>query len=172
MHQVNCAAGALCSGSVIIGPREPPRRHPPGGGSPRPGQGPGNFPEIPEIPPPARGAPGGPKSAQNRAEIWPQIGPKIGPFWTRFWRPIYILLYYRNPPRGARFDPPFGVHFGAPRGGPPGGPPGGAKKCTFFWVFNNSPSRDSLSPFFAPPILGQFGTVWGTPPWDSVYRTA
>ena len=25
-----------------------------------------------------------------------------------------------------------------------GVPPGGAKKCTFFWVFNNSPSRDKM----------------------------
>ena len=40
---------------------------------------------------------------------------------------------------------------------PPGGPPRGGKKCTFFWVFNNSPSRDSLVPFFSPPFLGQFG---------------
>jgi len=28
------------------------------------------------------------------------------------------------------------------------GTPKKAKKCTFFWVFNNSPSRDSLVPFF------------------------
>ena len=32
----------------------------------------------------------------------------------------------------------------------PGAPPGRAKKCTFFWVFNNSPSRDSLGHFFRP----------------------
>ena len=30
------------------------------------------------------------------------------------------------------------------------GTPKNPKKCTFFWVFNNSPSRDSLGPFFGP----------------------
>ena len=46
---------------------------------------------------------------------------------------------------------------GVPGQGPQGGPPRGAKKCTFFWVFNNSPSRDKNLDFFHPPgraILG------------------
>lgn len=50
---------------------------------------------------------------------------------------------------------------GPPLETPPGTPRPGPrvhKKCTFFWVFNNSPSRDSLVAFF-----GQFGTVWDTP---------
>ena len=71
----------------------------------------------------------------------------MGPFWG----PIYIYLYLEPPFWGAQP----GVHFGAPRGGPPRG----AKKCTFFWVFNNSPSRDSLGPFFRTPVLGQFGVL-------------
>ena len=39
----------------------------------------------------------------------------------------------------------------------PRGAPRGAKKCTFFWVFNNSPSRDK--------ILGQFLGPPGHPVW-------
>ena len=39
---------------------------------------------------------------------------------------------------------------GGPHRGPPGGPPG-PPPCTFFWVFNNSPSRDSFGPLFWPP---------------------
>ena len=51
---------------------------------------------------------------------------------------------------------------GPPGEGPPGGaPPGGAKKCTFFWVFNNSPSRDSFGPPENPG--GPGGALPGTP---------
>jgi len=62
----------------------------------------------------------------------------------------------------------------APLGGPPGGPPRGAKTCTFFWAFNNSPSRDSLglpggpgdTPA-GPPILAPIrGTCGGQCLWD------
>ena len=76
---------------------------------------------------------------------------------------------------------------GTPLETPPGTPRPGPrvhKKCTFFWVFNNSPSRDSLVGFFGqfgtvwePPSLGQSGTVWAYPrenwqlPRISVYRT-
>jgi len=88
------------------------------------------------------------------------MGPKMGPFWDPFLG-LYIKVLQLNPPfwgvpGGVPGDPPWGP----PWGGPPGGPPGGGKKCTFFWVFNNSPSRDSLGPPEAPP-----GTPPG-PPWD------
>ena len=82
----------------------------------------------------------------------------MGPFGGH----LDYILYYRPPLWGG----PPGVPFLAPRGAPP---PRGAKKCTFFWVFNNSPSRDSLGHFFHPPILGQFGTVWDYADLDSVY---
>ena len=71
----------------------------------------------------------------------------MGPFWSPSGG-LYIYYFVLQTPlfggsaRG-RFLPPLGT----PLGGPPGDPPGG-KKCTFFWVFNNSPSRDSLGPFF------------------------
>ena len=42
--------------------------------------------------------------------------------------------------------------------GPPGGPRGGSR-CTFFWVFNNSPSRDSRNP---PDGFS------GVPPWGGI----
>ena len=55
----------------------------------------------------------------------------------------------------------------APRGPREGGVPGGVKKCTFFWVFNNSPSRDRMAPRAGrdglatpspgPPYLGPHG---------------
>ena len=64
----------------------------------------------------------------------------MGPFGGH----LDYILYYRPPLWGG----PPGVPFLAPRGAPP---PRGAKKCTFFWVFNNSPSRDSLGPLFWPP---------------------
>jgi len=65
----------------------------------------------------------------------------------------------------------------------PGGPPGGAKKCTFFWVFNNSPSRDRILLFWHfwsksgppgdPPFWGLFwgSEIWGyyAPPGGSVF---
>ena len=59
-----------------------------------------------------------------------------------------------RPPRGPPGPPPHpGGSGGGSRGGtggPPGTPPGprGAKKCTFFWVFNNSPSRDKDGTLF------------------------
>ena len=62
---------------------------------------------------------------------------------------------------------------GTPLGPPVGGPPwggraaGGAKKCTFFWVFNNSPSRDNLKFFFprGPPRDPHFGPPPDPPFW-------
>ena len=74
-------------------------------------------------------------------------------------------------PRGAPRDPPkwpilalfpFPTNtIGGSWGVGQNGPPGGAKKCTFFVVLNNSPSRDSLGPFFGPPIFGpgQFASL-------------
>lgn len=121
-------------------------------GAPRaPGPPPGKFP--------APGAHFGPLPD-------PSLGPILGPFWGLY---IYYLVYIGPPQRGLP-----GVPFWAPPGGPPGGPPRGAKKCTFFWVFNNSPSRDSLVPFFGsrrvppgPPLLGP---IQGYVGWDSAYR--
>ena len=95
------------------------------------------------------------------------MGPKMGPFRPPkkdpFWRHIY-MFYITNPPKrgsqeGSKMDPPGGPPRGVPRG-----PARGGKKCTFFWVFNNSPSRDSLGPFFPPPGQAGFGTVWRAPP--------
>ena len=43
--------------------------------------------------------------------------------------------------------PELGAFWGA-REPPPGGAPRVHKKCTFFWVFNNSPSRDRIRAFF------------------------
>ena len=61
------------------------------------------------------------------------------------------------------------VPLGPPiRGGPPGGAPD-PKKCTFFWVFNNSPIRDRKIPPRDTPRKTPPGTEppWpgGTPPW-------
>ena len=78
------------------------------------------------------------------------------------------------PPRGVRRGVPGGYR-GGPRD-PPG--PRGAKKCTFFWVFNNSPSRDKDGTLFwdkfrlrwdssaSPndPGTPYGGPLWG-PPW-------
>ena len=141
-------------GALITGPpdrfRDPSRDlppEPPGRGSPRvrarvpPGGAP--RPPAPGAPP---GAPGRPRDAPGRP-------PVRGPVWARFRDYIYIILYYS----GGIWAPAWGCTF-VPPAGPPGGPPrGGAKKCTFFWVFNNSPSRDSL----VPPRDTR-GTVWDT----------
>ena len=56
----------------------------------------------------------------------------------------------RGPPWGPPWDPPKRGSRGAPGG------PRGAPGCTFFWVFNNSPSRDRFFGFYV--------TVWTTPP--------
>ena len=100
----------------------------------RPGRpGPGRPPGAPRGRP--GGAPGGSREPPPGTPIFGPFGPNIYYFAVDMgflggpWPPP------QNPPR----DPP-----GAP-------PPGGAKKCTFFWVFNNSPSRDSLGHFFRPP---------------------
>ena len=70
----------------------------------------------------------------------PKKGPPEGPKWGQN-RPISLYPGIRGTPRGPR----------------------GAKKCTFFWVFNNSPSRDknwAFLAFFGPPKKGPF---WGYP---------
>ena len=56
----------------------------------------------------------------------------------------------RGPPWGPPWDPPKRGSRGAPGG------PRGAPGCTFFWVFNNSPSRDRFFGFYV--------TVWTHPP--------
>jgi len=167
-----------CVGSVIKGPRVTasemglgrPPGDPPGTppGPPRksltPGGGkfPGNFPG-PGAPP--RGTPPGTPPGDPPGT---PLGPPLGtPFWAPLGRPyIYTMVFLDPPEWGSRR-----VHFVPPLGDPPGGgPPGprGAKKCTFFWVFNNSPSRDSLVPFFrffgTPPRTGAWvGSVFIAP---------
>ena len=111
----------------------------PGGARPGgPRRGAGNFP-----------GPGGPR---GRGPGGPPGGPKWGPRGPPKW-PLFGAYYYS-----------FCTKKGGPGGVPPGctvppGAPGprGAKKCTFFWVFNNSPSRDSFGPFFGTPPEGHFG---------------
>ena len=98
-----------------------------------------NFGKFPGAGP---GRPGTPAGTPRRD---PQNGPENGPFFG----PYIVYMYITDPPGR-------GCQEGALLA-PPRGPPGGGKKCTFFWVFNNSPSRDSLVPFFSPPFLGQFG---------------
>ena len=64
-------------------------------------------------------------------------------------------LYPKASP--AIHQPPWGVDIpGGPRRGAPGGP-GGPRGCTFWRVFNNSPSRDKMK--FR--IFRIFGTEWG-----------
>ena len=154
------------SGSPVRGPLRdplrdplpgPPRPAPPGPGAPR-GRG---RPPGPGRPPPG-GAPGTPREAPREAPPGPPFGARFGAYIYGF-RTSY-------PPDGG----PQGVHFGTPREAPRGPPRGGAKKCTFFWVFNNSPSRDSLglpggpgdTPA-GPPILAPIrGTCGGQCLWD------
>ena len=116
-HQPEAAPAPLVPGPPPGGPSGGPSRGPPPGGKiSRPG---------------ARGrarAPGRPGA--------PPGGPRADPG-------------KRPHPRGVeeKYSMEMGVSGGAP-GGPPGGPrdgPGG-KKCTFFWVFNNSPIRDRKIP--------------------------
>ena len=133
-------------------PGGPPGRPPPGPPPGAPGQGPprgGKFPGA------RAGGPGAPPGAPGRPRAPPAGGPKMGPFGGH----LDYILYYRPPLWGG----PPGVPFLAPRGAPP---PRGAKKCTFFWVFNNSPSRDSFLGFFGPP--GQ-GPRTGYPGQDRPY---
>ena len=133
-----------------------PHWDPPGGpppGPPAPGGGaPGRGGARPAPRPPGgpRGAPGGPR-----------FGP---PKWARLGAGLYYCIW-ENPPFG-------GPRWGPPRGGR-GPAPGGAKKCTFFWVFNNSPSRDDLGHFRVSGFsaLGRFrgpspgGIRGGYPVW-------
>ena len=154
------------SGSPVRGPLRdplrdplpgPPRPAPPARG--RPGGGAG--PPAPGAPRPGapRGPPGRPPGRPLRD---PLLGPDLGPLYMVF----VLVTPQMGVPRGCTLAPP---------GRPPGGAPrGGAKKCTFFWVFNNSPSRDSLglpggpgdTPA-GPPILAPIrGTCGGQCLWD------
>ena len=125
-----------------------PLRDPPPGAPPAPRKFPGRAPGGPRPGPP-RGAPRGPPGGPPGA---PQGTPKMGPFGA-----LYTLFSIIE--GGSWGGTPQG-----PSGAPRGVPPGGAKKCTFFWVFNNSPSRDKNLDFFrgpksAPPAQGAPG--WG-----------
>jgi len=117
-----------------VPPGTPVRDPPPG--APRPG-----APARENFPGGPGGGPGGPpRGGPPGAPRDPPPGPHFGPVLGVY---IYILRSYTGGPAGGALW--------APQGGPPRGGPRGAKKCTFFWVFNNSPSRDSLGPFFGPP---------------------
>lgn len=123
-----------------------------------PGQDPGWGPYGTPSGDPLRGAPGGPGRPGEKIPDFrppgpprgaPPGGPKKGPPEGPKWGQIVVLFVLLRGPRGP--------------GGPPGGPRG-AKKCTFFWVFNNSPSRDKnwvFFHFFGTPILGHFGGYMG-----------
>ena len=128
----------------------PPPATPPKSGLPGPGKFPGKFREI------SRGRAGPPGDPRRDPPPGP---PKWARKWALFWALYSIYVYYRPPREGV----PGGCTFGTPRGTPRGG-----KKCTFFWVFNNSPSRDSLRPpraFFPSRFWGQFGGY----PFGSVF---
>ena len=102
MHQANCGAGALCSGSVIIGPREPPRRHPPGRGVPPRGAGAGKFSGNSGNPAPRPGRPGGakigPKSGRNLAPNRAQNRAILDPILEAY---IYTIVL-QEPPQGGQ----------------------------------------------------------------------
>ena len=121
-----------------------------------PGPGPGVRGRLPGRPP---GDPGpGPFSRP-----WlgvPGEGPEP-PFWTEkrpFFDPFSVFFctirpyFGRNRPFSGVLDPPQDPLPGTPTQGLPR--PGGRgswkirKKCTFCWVFNNSPSRDKKFPDF------------------------
>ncbi len=109
-------------------PRGAPRGGPPGA------RGPGGPRGAP-----ARGPPGGPPGG-------PKSGPPGPPKWALFGALFIFFLYYSGGSRGV--PPGYTIWAPGPRG------PRGAKKCTFFWVFNNSPSRDSFWAFFPPRARG------------------
>jgi hypothetical protein len=76
----------------------------------------------------------------------PRKPPFLGPFWGLVWYFFVVetpILGVSSPWRPTR---------GPPRRA------GGAKKCTFIWVFNNSPSRDKTPPFF-PLFCPFFGVL-------------
>ena len=103
---------------------------------------------------PPAGRPGRPRGGRKSA---PREAPNRAHFGTVFLGLSYYFVLEMGVPGGSRRGTPGGCIFG-----PPGrGAPRGAKKCTFFWVFNNSPSRDSLGPFFGPPRDPHFWPVWG-----------
>ena len=135
-----------------------PQKGPPRG-PPRPGEiSAGNFPGGPG--PGRAGRPGG---APRGAPGGPNLGPILGPILDPFWGPysiVFVLLggYLGGSQKGTFLDPP---------GGAPRASRGGAKKCTFFWVFNNSPSRDSFGTLFLPPFFRDTRTAPpGHPPQD------
>ena len=93
-----------------------------------------------------REIPGTPRGARA-----PRPPGARGPKWAVPGLYILFFLLLRGVSGGCTFGPP--------------GTPRGAKKCTFFWVFNNSPSRDKiLGQFLGPPRDTQSGApARGTP---------
>ena len=150
--RANCDSRSRACGGVIIGPRAPcqirsqatPPRHPPGRGVRGRVPAGGKFRKSGNSgkSPPGRPGARAPKWAENRTR---NRGPG-SPEWAALRTTCTLYLTIDPPRRG----PELGAfwHPGTP---PRGGSPRGDKKCTFFWVFNNSPSRDSLAPFFDPP---------------------
>ena len=131
-----------------------PTRHPPGGRPPAARSG--------GL---SRGSRGVPWHCRERAAWTPSGGPGVPPGALGGCRQRTSIpdgVAHPGPPRptpiprtgrGGTGDPP--GHRGAPRAPP---------ACTFFWVFNNSPSRDKNLDFFfrgtkpAPPARGP---KWG-----------
>ena len=111
---------------------------------------------------PRMGPIGHPQNGAQNGPLWdPQKGAQKGAQKGPFYRdPPYANTYEKGGPRGAQNGTRNGAPWGAPRGAP-----GGAKKCTFFWVFNNSPSRDKNLAFFRPPGTGPGGPKWGVWGW-------
>ena len=151
----------MASGTPPGPPVGPPLRGPPGG----PPRGPGPGARAPGPGPGPRAPPGRPGRPPGAPRGPPGDPPPEGPKWALSGGYYIVICITQGGPRG----PPGGALLGPPGGGPPGGPPRGAKKCTFFWVFNNSPSRDSLGHFFRPPPGRPPGPVWGVYGWVSAY---
>ena len=141
------------------GPPGTPSRGPPKSAPRGPGKFPGKFPG------PGPGRAGGARGARAGARA-PRREPPPGPPKMAHFGPIILFFILETPKMGVPpWDPPPGHPPGAPAPGP------GGKKCTFFWVFNNSPSRDSLGPFFQARFWGvvlgdtrgnRRGSVYGT----------
>ena len=148
-------------GGPLLGPPWTPPQTPLPGGSPR------GAPRAPprkisgKFPGRARGAPGGPRGAPGGPGRDPSRTPRLGPQGAIF--SIFSSSW------GAPRPPSLGYPPRPPSRGAPGGAPRGGPACTFFWVFNNSPSRDKMGHFPGPPPGRNPGPPDppspGYPPW-------
>ena len=139
------------------------------------GHPPGHPPATPPKPAPRPSPRGGenfrkfPGRAPGRPGGRPAAGPGGRPGAVpgtaqngHFWVHLDYILFKRAYFWGIWHTPPFGHPPGTARTG---------KKCTFFWVFNNSPSRDKngatfFSGFFRIARFPAQDTPPGTPIWD------